>query len=290
MAESAGKTHPMRPYWHVDAKWISGLLLFALWSASLALLAVYLITRPAPAIDLAGRLLAAMTTGRSEASADVAAPVDPAGTMNADLAAFTAQVEAAGDAGLRPFPGVDAVITLEDLQGRTPQQVSLFLFKQVAEQVYWDGAGAVAQDQSDESALSTLGLMALFTNDTHLRIKSLLIPLLGVDLLLLALLIYFSSGAGRLISPAIVVTLASAPGLLAAVFTLSRVGHAGAGSEETPAMLAGLQDAFGPTAVSAIEIGVRGYLYSLSTGLLLLLLGFALAVFRFGRRRALTRS
>jgi hypothetical protein len=262
----------LRPYWHVDAKWVSGLLFALAWTLTLLALTAYQLTQPEPASTIGGNLLASMT-----------ATGDGGDEPDDSVGEFIAQVEVAGPGGLQPIPGMEATITVDDLARFTPDELRVHLFTQVAEQVYWEGAETA--EASGETALSSLGLMALLTNETHLQIGSALLSLAAADLLLLLLLVAFSAGWGRLASPGVVLLMAGLPGAaLLTPLTLGVRQTLTASSGGDGAGLAAMGQLAGPALIPAAEVAMRIWLASALVGGLLLALAIVGGLARRGRR------
>lgn len=265
-------SRPARPYWHVDAKWVSGLALALCWTLTLLALTAYQLTRPETATVVGGQLLAGMTSLGDEGEETDQTAVDE----------FIAQVEAAGPGGLQPIPGMEATISVDDLARYTADELRVHLFTQVAEEVYWQGAQAA--EASGQSRLSSLGLMALLTNESHQRVRSALIGLLAADMVLLALVVIFSAGWGRLASPGLVLLASGLPGaLIITPLTLS-LRQTLTAATPTAGGLAGMGQVAGPALVPVADVAMRTWLGSALLGGLLLVVAIAGGLLRRARR------
>jgi hypothetical protein len=191
-----------RPYWHVDAKWIAGLLLVFTLSAGLLLYGLVAVTSEPVAVRLLSVLLA---------SAFSPAGLDAEG----DLREMTEMLAASPDGSIQPIPGLRIVIHAEDIEGLSPREARIFFFRQMAEPLYRGGAEGLADlannPEMKQSIVEGAGLMELFSQRTHDRLRELILIPLALSLLLGSFLVAFSYRFGRLFSPGCALFVAVAP-------------------------------------------------------------------------------
>lgn len=262
-----------RPYWHVDAKWISGLLSLAALSATLLALALFQLTFQRTAIPLAAEALAAAFSPPGQ------------GGNAASIASLQEQIAASEDGVFYPFPGVDVGVTAEDLETDSFEDLRGRLFSGLAEEIYWTGLDSLPGG-SQQSTWSRLGFMALLTHETHLLARRALLVSGAVSALFLGLLAFFSHRGGRIASPGCALTLAGLPGVLAFGALMETVsgGETSLPVEDGAGRMMAAAFALQP----AVETVLRTYIWATTAGLLLLVAGLIAAV--VGRLRRPSRS
>ncbi len=206
--------HP-RPYWHVDAKWVCGLILSAALGASLLLFSLARLTDRDVIIPVASQILSGFIF--KQGSLDDANGID-------DL---KRQAAAAGGTihPLSDFPNV--TLTTADLNTLTPRQIRLKLVSQIVEPFYTKGvdqAVAEATSNPDQQAQlkSQVGLLGPLSASNHQKLGGAAQVSLILVLLALIGVVGFSAGWGRLASPGVVALLTAGP--LALVFTIIKLG------------------------------------------------------------------
>ncbi|HEY66604.1 MAG TPA: hypothetical protein G4O02_18810 [Caldilineae bacterium] len=198
-----------RPYWHVDAKWIFGLLLTGVLAVWLVLVGLWQLTRREAAIGLF-----------VEAGMGLLYPAPPAAqAFDEMLARARERPEATVQVmGLRvPLKGREVV-------GLPREEAARRVFRRLGEVFYDEGPEGLARLRlPDAEGMwgESSGPLGLFNAQSH-QAMGLLVGLGGlVILLLLAPVIYFSAGWGRLASPGVCLVVASLPGWpLMAISTL----------------------------------------------------------------------
>lgn len=196
-----------RPHWHVDLKWLVGLLLLPVLAATLAALGIYRITDERVAVP-------ALALG-------MAAAVSPDGVDSDEgLADLRAKLKRAPGRRIELVPALGISITAKELEGRSPREARVLIFRKFSEPFYRGGAEEVAARAGvrDPKAVAQFKrdaqLLSVFTRDTHERLGRILLGLALASLLLVALLVRFSSRFGRLASPGLVLLAAGLPGLV----------------------------------------------------------------------------
>ena len=195
-----------RPYWHVDAKWICGLLFLFFFGLTVFFFNLYKITERSSAIEASTHFLAALFS--------------PDGIDSSrDIEKIRSDFSANPGKELRPFPGLDIVVTEEDLDG-SPRELRLNLFRQLATPIYDTGelAGKVDTNGAEQEQSLDIGMLKFISSQSHHTIRVVLIVLSIVSFLLLAGLVLFSFGVGRLVSPGIIILILSIPGLAISFF------------------------------------------------------------------------
>jgi hypothetical protein len=192
-----------RPYWHVDAKWIVGLLLTLVLALTLLAFSLWQVTAEKPAVDTLSMLLA-MSFSRNG--------LDDEG----EIAEFRRMLQDDPDGEVRPFPQLAITVREEDLVDRTPRELRLWIFRQLAEPIYRGGAeglGELATDAETQAAIGQgIGIASVFSRQTHDQLQRVLTVLALVSAALLIPLIYFSYRFGRLGSPGCVLFVSAIPG------------------------------------------------------------------------------
>jgi len=268
-----------RPYWRVDAKWVVGLLLILALNLAMLFYNLYLVTEAAPAVETMSTMLAVLTSPEG---------LDDATAIDAALE----QLRANPDHAIRPFPGLPVELREADIAGRSPRELRLFVWRQLAEPLYREGLeGLMARIEDPEMRAGFaggIGPLALFSLQAHQTLFRLLWIVLPCTLVLLALLILFSYRFGRLGSPGLVLFVASLPGAIIST-ALSRMPPADAllvGLEQD----VGLTDRLGQVASQVLPPMMRDFSVSytivLLTGLALIIVAvLGGLIWRLTRRR-----
>ncbi len=196
-----------RPYWHVDAKWLTGILLLLALNVTTLALILTLVTAPQPGIAL-------LTTTLASAYSFEGGGLDTAG----DLDIVHQRIAESPNGEWQPIPGLRIVVREEDLAGKSPREVRLWFFRQLAEPIYQGGSEGLASlmtgPDAPEELESGVGPLGLISAETHARLRVALAVSGVIALVLLGLLVRFSHRFGRLGSPGCVFTLAAIPGLI----------------------------------------------------------------------------
>jgi len=191
-----------RPYWHVDAKWIAGILLFISLGASLLLFNLWSLTERDRAVNLSAVVVANLLSknGLNDASG---------------LRQFRTMVSHTKGNTIAPiseFPSVK--ISKHDALTLDAAQLKIALFSQITGPIYDLGLEAAAKQFTSDPArqqqfiqqASTLGVL---TKSTHELLMNLMVASMIISVLLLVAVVYFSAGWGRLASPGFIFLTAS---------------------------------------------------------------------------------
>jgi len=193
----------LRPYWHVDAKWVAGLLLLCVLGTGLLLASLWWVTAERPAVDTVSTFLALSFS--------------PKGLDDeTEIAQLRQTLRASPTGVVQPVEGLRVTVREEDIVGRSPREVRLYLFGQLAGPFYregLDGLTAMADDPEVQRRIEQgVGPLVLFTAAAHRTLQRALI-LVGICTgVLLVPLIAFSYRFGRVGSPGVVLFAASLPG------------------------------------------------------------------------------
>jgi hypothetical protein len=196
-----------RPYWHVDAKWISGIGLFFALGLTLLLFNLTAIT---------DREFATRSTATLVASLFSKEGLDD----DSGLAEFRQKVNDTPGDTVVPIPQFPwLTLTKQDALTLGPRELRIKIFSQLTTPIYDKGLdGAAAQFTSNPAEQKEFKknatLLGLFTSETHKTLKKMFTIVSIVAAVLLAAVIYFSAGWGRLVSPGLLLLVVALPGAL----------------------------------------------------------------------------
>lgn len=193
-----------RPYWHVDAKWVSGIVFGVALAMWLLLVVAYQVTQRETAVKLMANLV---TFGM---------PVGDEASQQQALESLRKQIAESPTKSIETLPGVK--ITEADL-ALGPVALRDKIFTQFAEPIYDKGTRRVAEEQTSDKAaqdkfVNDATVFSLVTKESHDRIGVAVWIVGFVVLALSALAAYFSFRFGRIVTPALVLLLVSLPALL----------------------------------------------------------------------------
>lgn len=192
----------LRPYWHVDAKWVSGILLFFALSAALALFNLAALTER----DFAVRATATVVAGFfSKDGLD-----DPKDVEVFRQRAATTPGETV--APIEQFPWI--TLTKKEIAELSPRELRVKIFSQITAPIYDKGLKGAAADFTknpieQEQFVKQAGILGLVTKSTHQTIQTAFAITAILTVVLLGATIYFSAGWGRAVSPGLLLFGAS---------------------------------------------------------------------------------
>ena len=198
------KLYPtIRPYWHVDAKWICGLLLIFALMVTLFLHALVKLTD-----EKNGPTIAALTVGAAFIRGDSAVNIEEA---RAELAKRGGQIH--------PVPNFPEIVITEADLDLPLRDLKLKVFKPITDSIYQQGIEATAAKyaptpEAKEQFIKDAFFFRLFTKQTHENLKSRLTTFIIISLVLMVGVVYFSAGWGRLANPGLLLLVVSLPGTL----------------------------------------------------------------------------
>jgi hypothetical protein len=200
----------MRPSWHVDLKWLAGLLACVAVAVSCVLFSLRQVTERDTALPISSAILAAGISDR---------------VTDEDYAAVQAQAAANPD-GMISLGPVSLVVKGSEITTLKKDEAARLIATDLAAVIY-DGGSEKAETfivpppaDSDKKALS-LGPAGSLSADMHSSFQTYLILAVVITAFLLGVVMAMSRGVGRLGAPAFVVALGAAP--LAGVWALAAV-------------------------------------------------------------------
>jgi hypothetical protein len=162
MMGSAHSPKP-RPYWHVDAKWVAGLLLASVLSLTLLVSSLVQMTAEEPALETLSLTMALLFSRHG---------LDD----ETEIAELRQQLRDSPTGSFQPFPGSSITIQETDLVGRSPREIRLALFRQLAQGIYRQeamGQPALTQPPDGQTIpIDELGILVVFTLESHRTLQS----------------------------------------------------------------------------------------------------------------------
>jgi hypothetical protein len=272
-----------RPYWHVDAKWITGILLLFLLGTTFFTFILSQVTAPEQGINLLTVLLASSFSREG---------LDQGG----DIDVMHEKIAESPDGAWQPIPSLNIVVREEDIAGLSPREMRLWFFRQLAEPIYYEGgqglAGLSTDAETRESMAGDLGVAGLISAETHGKLNRLFTIMGLASLVVLSLLVYFSHRFGRLGSPGLVIFLAAMPGVVTFSMLrgwLEQAAQAPEPEAEVTSVTVYVQT-FNRMAADALpdvlENGLQTYMSLAALGLILILVALVGALIARTRRPA----
>lgn len=192
-----------RPYWHVDAKWICGLLLVFFLTGSLFTASLAYLTN-----EENGPRLAALVIGSVFIRGDER-------QLKAD-----ARAELAKQGGvLHPIPSMPSVTITEKDLNLSATDIKLKVFMPLTEIVYQNGVEGAATKlaktpEEKQKFINDAYMLKFFTLSTNRALNKFSTITILVSAFLLLGVIYFSTRWGRLANPGLLLLMISLPGSL----------------------------------------------------------------------------
>jgi hypothetical protein len=202
----AGKT---RPHWHVDAKWVFGLLLTAVVSGGLLVYGLYQLTGRGSATRMIAPGIGAYQSGMLSADARTALKVIEADTLSRAARNPNDQYQL--------LPMFNLMATGREIALFTPEALEAYTAQRVAEVIYDNGAGGLAGIMAGQSRIPIdVGFLGALGPEVHPALGRIAVVWGVAALILLVPVVIFSAGFGRLGSPGVALTVAALPGVLVA--------------------------------------------------------------------------
>lgn len=179
-----------RPYWHVDAKWIFGLLFSITLLINIVFFVLARLSSEEVAIPVATTIVAQQFS-REGLDAEE------------DIEEVKHEFLATGQEKFYPFgENQNVYLTIEDVNTLSPRELRLKIFRQIVEPIYYN--------ESDLD-LSQYGFLAVVNVNTHRLLNKIFIYSFIPLALFLAGFVFFSFRFGRLINPALPLIFLSCP-------------------------------------------------------------------------------
>ena len=258
-----------RPYWHVDAKWITGILLLFILSATFLTFLLAWVTAAEQGIELLSVILASSFSREG---------LDQEG----DLEIMHEKIAESPDGAWQPIPSLNIVVREQDIEGLSPREMRLWFFRQLAEPIYYEGDQGLASLSPDpemqKNMQGQIGPLGFISAEVHGRLKKALIVLSLASVALLSLLAYFSHRFGRLASPGCVTFLSAVPGVV--LFSMMRgwLEHPGDNAEAEATALTPYTQIAARLAADVlpdiVQKGLQTYLWLTLVGLGLMIIAF----------------
>jgi hypothetical protein len=208
------KTAKVRPYWHVDFKWVFGILAFASLWGGLLLNAFSTLTEKPNATAITSSVVSNILTTNG---IDTATGIE-------QLKAQAAQLP---DGAVLSVPNLPEIkISKEELLSKSSDEIKALALSQLTGPLYEQGLSKTSEtvtqtDAQKQSFTQQAGILGVISKQTHEWLAIASKVALATSIIWFVGLIYFSSGWGRLVSPGVVLLLASPVG--AAVGTLLEI-------------------------------------------------------------------
>lgn len=179
-----------RPYWHVDAKWVFGILFGTTLLVNLVVFALAKLTSENIAIPLATQIVAQQFSKNG---------LDAEG----DIEDVKQKFLRTGEERFYPFgKEQDVYLTREDVQTLSPREIRLKVFRQVVEPIYY---------KKSKLDLQQYGFIGIINIDTHALLQRLFVYSLFPLGIFLAGLVFFSYRFGKLVNPAFQLIFTAGP-------------------------------------------------------------------------------
>lgn len=204
---STNRVRKPRPYWHVDAKWISGIVLLVMLIITSLIFVLFQATGPVQGKTVLTTMLASsfsFEAGGLDASSDVEV--------------MRQKIAESPNGEWQPIPGLQIIVRASDIEGKTPREARLWFFGQMADPLYTKGVQGLIELTNDPQMKAGfeqgVGFLGFFSISTHNKLLVFLTISSLISLLFLGLVILFSYRFGKLGSPGCVIFLTAIPGLL----------------------------------------------------------------------------
>jgi hypothetical protein len=189
-----------RPHWYVDAKWMFGSIFVFVFGLFLLSVGLFNLSTPTTGVNTLAKIVAVefSRNGLDDST---------------EIQMLRDQLAASTNGTIKPIPTLNISISAKDLAGKTPREIRLMFFRQIALPIYNDGQGAenVLKDPAVKASFQgdTLLLRAVFSAHSHNVISVAMYVLGTISVLLLGLVIFFSFRLGRLANPGLQILVSS---------------------------------------------------------------------------------
>ncbi|MFC2065078.1 hypothetical protein ACFLXB_08285 [Chloroflexota bacterium] len=268
------KVKKPRPYWHVDAKWIIGILSILVLMVTFSIYLLMQLTTPKEGINLLATTMASVFSYEGGG-------LDESGNVEN----MKEKIAESADGSYQPIPGLDITVRMDDIEGKTPREARLWFFTQMAEPLYYDGQQGLIDKMTDpdmkDEVSGGVGPLALISAETHSKLKSGLLVFGVISLLLVVLLVIFSYRFGRFGSPGLVLFLAALPNLLLATVLQRLISNptTSPGDEGIQTMVARYAQLAADVLPDVIQKAITLYLIIMVVGIVLMVMGLIGSIF-----------
>jgi hypothetical protein len=207
------KPKKSRPYWHVDLKWVFGLLALFTLAASLLLFNLTALTERDRATTLTATVVAGLF---SKDGLD-----DTKG-----LEEFRQKAAATPGDRVVPIEQFSWLsISKHDALTLGAKELRIAIFRQLTDPIYDKGLRGAAEGMTKDPVeqdkfVQQASLLGIFTKTTHDMLQSGFYGATIFAVLFMAAAVYFSSGWGRLVSPGVLLLAVSPIGAIAGLLLL----------------------------------------------------------------------
>lgn len=204
---STPRTRKPRPYWHVDAKWVTGIFSLLMLNFTFLILLFFQATGPVQGKAILTTMIASSFSFES-------------GGLDAteDVEIMRQKIADSPDGEWQPIPDLQIIVRASDIEGKTAREARLWFFSQMADPLYEKGAQGLTEMTTDPELKAKfeqgVGVLGFFSAATHSKILIFLLISSVLSFFLLILLVLFSYRSGKLGSPGCVIFLAAIPGVL----------------------------------------------------------------------------
>src|SRR5574341_801571 len=151
-----------RPYWHVDAKWVTAILLLFLLSSTFLTFILAQVTEEEQGIEILTVMLASSFS--------------PAGLdQEVDIQIMHEKIAESPDGSWQPLPGLNISVREEDIVGLSPRELRLWFFRHLAEPIYYEGEDGLAKLATNpamaENMQGGLGPLGFINAEAHARLN-----------------------------------------------------------------------------------------------------------------------
>lgn len=186
-----------------DSKWLSAILAAVCLAGALVCQAGAALTDEKPGVDVIAHVFSLITSPKG---------IDD----QTDIDGLRTLLSTKGGEEVKPFPGMDIRVKASDIDGMTPREVRLFLFRQIGEPLWQSGEDGLARVFDDENVRAELkgqgiGVFRYFTRATRDRLNGWAMTMFFLASVFFFATIMASRGFGRLVTPALAFAAASVP-------------------------------------------------------------------------------
>lgn len=246
-----------RPYWHVDAKWIFGILAVLFLALSLFSYTLKELTNKKNGVEIMSTLLATMYAG---------------GDINRTTDFEEGKKKADANGNICPIPSMNICVNINEYEKFGAKEARLKFWRNMAEPIYDNNFGKFTSDPTQLKKIEKdTSLLRIASARSNQIITTVFYVFAVLTLASLGLAIFFSHRIGKLVSAGIITTFASFLGM--AIFGFLSIINPPprpAGSTENLGPLGQFSPLVGSIAPMIGKIAFKIYLSVYILGILLL--------------------